>query len=420
MAREATGQVLVKQRAYGQTYALRFRALGERQYVTLGADADGWTLERAETELANVLADVRRGIWQPAQPEAAPERSADPTFREFASEWWAGKRDDVSANTQVDYEWQLSSHLLPFFARHRLSQITVEEVDRYRKAKVAERGLSAASINKTLTRLGQILDQADEYGLITRNPLRVNPRNRKLKASKPAAVWLDRADQVEALLDAASELDQRASAGRRHVPRRVMLATLVFGGLRLGELLSLRWRDLDLAAGRLYVAGTPNARGNRRAKTEAGMRHVELLPALRETLATYRADRPDAQPDDLLFPTSTGQRFGRDNVRNRIFAPAVKLADERRSAAGLPPLPEDLTPHKLRHTAISLWFANGWELPRVMGNAGHADTAVTLRIYAHVMSADEGERDRLRALIGGTTLAATPDAVPVEWGAPRS
>ena len=99
------------------------------------------------------------------------------------------------------------------------------------------------------------------------------------------------------------------------------------------------------------------------------------FPALRETLATYRGRPPRTpSPTTCCFPTSTGRRFGRDNVRNRIFAPAVKLADERRR--GVPvfaPLPEgQLTPHKLRHTAISLWFAAGWELPRVMRNAGHS------------------------------------------------
>lgn len=410
MARKATGTVVPTKLANGETsYAIRFRALGRRRHQVLGTSGEGWTPERAETELNNVMADVRRDLWRaPAVTGAVvvPEQSTGSTFRQFAATWWEGKRDELSTNTQIDYEWQLDNHLVPFFGAHPLSQITVQEVDRYRRYKVAEAALSAASINKTLTRLGQILDQADEYGLITRNPIRVNPRNRKLRAPKPASVWLDRADQIEALLDAAGELDRRAYAGRRHVPRRAMLATLVFGGLRLGELLALRWRNVDLAAGRLYVAS---------AKTDAGVRHVELLPALREELATVRMDRPDAGPNDLLFPTSGGRPMSRDNFRNRVFAAAVKLADERRVAGGLTPLPQGLTPHKLRHTAVSLWFANGWETPRVMGNAGHTDPAITLRIYAHLMSVDERERERLRALIGGA--APVPETMPAEWAA---
>jgi integrase len=330
--------------------------------------------------LQNVLADVRRGVWRAPHPEPAPPPVADPTFHEFASEWWAAKRDELSRKTQIDYEWQLSNHLLPFFARPRLTQITVAEVDRYRNANVAERALSAASINKTLTRLGQILDVADEYELIQRNPLRVNPRNRKLRAIRPAAVWLDRADQIESLLAAAGGLDQRARPDRRHVPRR--------------------------------------------AKTEAGVRHVDLLPALRELLATCKAGCADTRPNALVFATSSGKRQSGDNFRDRVFVKAFDLANERRTAAGLTPLPEGLTPHKLRHTCCSLLFVCGYELPRVMAMLGHADSAITLRIYAHVMAADDGERERLKALVAGTDWepmgTSTTSDVPTPFSESRS
>ncbi len=391
MARKATGQVMIRERKDGRVYALRFRANGERQYLTLGTEAEGWDELRAQKQLDVELAKVKAGVWRPHRPEAAPAPVADPTFHEFASEWWAAKRPEVRPNTRIDYEWQITAHLLPFFAKHHLSQITVAEVDRYRRHKVAEGSLSPASINKTLTRLGQILDQADEYGMIQRNPLRVNPRNRKLKAAKPPAVWLDRADQIEALLDGAGELDRRARPDRRHVPRKAILATLTFAGLRIGELLSLRWRDVDLAAGRLWVG---------EAKTDAGVRHVDLLPALREILTTYKVGCTNTAPNDLVFATSNGRKFSRDNLRDRVFTRAVEVADERREAAGWTPLPSGLTPHKLRHTCCSLLFACGYELPRVMRMLGHADSAVTLRIYAHVMSAEDGQRERLRELVG--------------------
>jgi hypothetical protein len=70
MPRPATGQVVVDDRrrspTYGPTYGLRFRAYGRREYVALGTAAEGWTKAKAQTELQNVLADVRRGIWRPA------------------------------------------------------------------------------------------------------------------------------------------------------------------------------------------------------------------------------------------------------------------------------------------------------------------------------------------------------------------
>jgi integrase len=187
-----------------------------------------------------------------------------------------------------------------------------------------------------------------------------------------------------------------------------MLATLVLAGVRLGEMLALRWRDVDLANERLWIAD---------AKTDAGVRHVALFPALREILITHKLDCADTRPDALVFATNAGKRLSGDNVRDRTFAAAVRLADETRVAAGLAPLPEGLTPHKLRHTCCSLLFVCGYELPRAMSMLGHADSSTTLRIYAHVMSAEEGDRDRLRGLVAGADWApmgTTPSAAASE------
>jgi integrase len=140
MARPATGQVIERESSKGTSYALRFRAYGGRRFLTLGTTAEGWDRARAEVELQNVLADVRRGIWQPPRQDAAPAAERrDPTFHEFASEWYEAKALGLAKNTTEDYRVRLSNHLLPFFARHRLSEITVEEVDRYRRSKERER-----------------------------------------------------------------------------------------------------------------------------------------------------------------------------------------------------------------------------------------------------------------------------------------
>jgi integrase len=214
--------------------------------------------------------------------------------------------------------------------------------------------------------------------------------------SKPTAVWLDRAEQVRALLDAAGELDREARQDRRHIARRAMIAVFAFAGLRISEVVGLRWRDVDLAAGRLWVHDS---------KTDAGRRYVELLPALRDELARHKANTANIDPDAFVFPTRTGRRFGKDNVRKRIFTAVVDRANERLTEAGRTPLPEGLSPHKLRHTYCSLLFAQGLDLPRIMGQLGHADSGVTLRIYAHVMNHGAGEREALRALVNGGIVA---------------
>ena len=133
MARKPTGQIIARGGKRGPTFGLRFRAYGRRYYVT----AEACTRPEAETELANILADVRRGIWRaPGNEPAATEPTAEPTFHEFASEWIAARElEGLAEKTIVDLRWSLSNHLLPAFAGHRLSEITPQEVDRYKVAR---------------------------------------------------------------------------------------------------------------------------------------------------------------------------------------------------------------------------------------------------------------------------------------------
>ncbi|MGH2916438.1 MAG: tyrosine-type recombinase/integrase [Solirubrobacteraceae bacterium] len=399
MARRSTGGVTIDERRKSPVFALRFRAYGRRQFVTLGSVDEGWTRQKAEDALRHVLADVERGIWRPPDREraiAAPAQPQAPTFHEFASQWFRANEGAWRPKTRVDYQWQLSSHLLPFFAGHRLSQITIAEVDRYRAVKVREGMLSPTSINKTITRMAQILEVAVEYELIERNPAK--GKRRRVKASRPAPVWLDSAGQIGALLDGAGELDARARRDRQHVQRRAILATLVFAGLRIGELCELRWRDVDLTAGRLTV---------RASKTDAGVRRVEMLPVLGEQLAKLPRRRPDA----LVFATSNGLPHGPSNIRRRILGPAVELANEQLERRGEAPLPERLSPHKLRHTFASLMVALGVDPGSVMDQLGHTDPSFTLRVYRHGMRRDEASRNALRALVGAADRAAAGSSV---------
>jgi len=399
MARPATGQVIVDERRRSPTYGLRFRAYGRREYVALGTAAEGWTRAKAQTELQNILADVRRGIWQPPVTEVVQGPREIPTFHAFASEWFERQKVEGGRRGQglapkgcEDLEWRLSNHLLPVFAARRLDRITVEDVDRYRLGKVREGKLGATSINKTLTTLAAILEAAVEYELIGRNPAR--GRRRRLPAAPPHRTWLDRADHISALLDAADALDGKARIGQGQ--RRALLATLTFAGLRIGEVLSLRWRDVDLARGTITV---------RAAKTDAGVRTVNVLPALRDELGAYRAPL-NVTPDALVFGTTTGKRQGATNVRRRILATAVENANKQLVKDEVEPLPERLTPHSLRRTFASLLFALGETPPYVMAQMGHTTPNLTLAIYARQMDRRDGEPERLKALVEGRKWAS--------------
>jgi integrase len=420
MAARSQGQVLERAWKSGRGYALRFNAYGERQYLTLGLETEGWTRKRAEEELQNILADVRRGIWIPpdkgrrSEISGTPEGSdRAPLFGPFARELVAARKGEVSANTNDYLQWALS-HLLPYFAAWPVGAIDIEAVDAYRRHKVEQadlrrraierrkpltdddgrvlRPLAANSINKTIEVLQWILAMAVEYGHLATNPAAGRRRRLKLPPRRP--VHLDTAEQIIGLLDVATEMD-RAPYWRTD-DRRAIIATLILAGPRAHELCYLLWRDVDLANGRIYIG---------RSKTQAGLREIGLLPILRDELAAHKARAYRSGPDDLVFPTGTGGQRDKDNLRNRILAAAVDRADELLHKRGQTPLPKGLTPHKLRHTFASILVACGEDPASVMAQLGHTDPKFTLRVYTHVMRRDPAERQRLKALVHGDAPA---------------
>ena len=131
MEKRSHGQIRTHDRKDGlTTYSLRVRAYGRREVVTLGTDADGWTMHKAERKLEQVLAEIQVGVWRPPSMSAGGE---DPTFHEFASRWWFARKSELRPTTQADYEWRLGKHLLPFFHAYRVSAITIALVDELEK-----------------------------------------------------------------------------------------------------------------------------------------------------------------------------------------------------------------------------------------------------------------------------------------------
>jgi integrase len=407
MPRRSTGQVVERRRARGIYYGLRFYAGGERHYVSLGTAEEGWNHRRAEDELAATMAAVRAGTWEPPMP-TAPIAPAEPerTFHEFASDWFRANEAGWKVKTRKNYKWQLSHHLLPFFKDHLLRQITVAEVDRYREAEQRDGKLSAEQINKTITRLGQILDVADERELIDRNPVRVNPKRRKLKTPPRRLAYLDSPGHIVAVLDAASELDAKPTA--KTSGRRAFMATLVFAGLRISEACDLKRHHVDLANGRISVPGT---------KTDAAFDDVNVLPVLRDELAADLARRGEVGPYEPMFPNARGGHRTDDNARQRVIDPVVERAQELALKRTGRPLPDGVTAHALRRTFISLLLVHDPDPVYAMTQARHTDPTLTIRVYAQLMRRSPEERAALKALINGSDWAPTGTSEPQEASA---
>jgi integrase len=397
MPREKTGHPTEHRGKLGTSWGVRFSYGGTRHHITLARSWEGGTAEIADEERGVLMRRVNSGRWSPAEkrrrqrPEPAPEEIEAPEFREFASRWLENRELERGKRLD-DTRWRLESHLLPFFTGWRLDEIKAEDVDDYTREKLREGQLSAGTINKMLTTLASILEEAVEYEKIGRNV--AAGRKRRLPTSKPKRTYLDRAEHISALLDGAEAIDAERD-GIRY--RRALLAVLAFAGPRIGEALELRWRDVDFADGRLWIRGT---------KTANADRVVDIVPGLRDELISLAGrDRlGESQPDLRVFRTSKGGSIGATNVRRRILAPAIEKADERLRALGLEAFPEGITPHSLRRTFASILVALGKDPAYVMAQMGHATPGFTLGVYAAAMRARDEDRARLRRLVEGIPI----------------
>jgi integrase len=225
-------------------------------------------------------------------------------------------------------------------------------------------------VNKTITRLSQILGTAAEYGLVPANA--AAGKRRRLKGTKPRRAWVE-PEQLPLLLEHAEPL----LAGRG----RPLLSTLAGAGLRISETLGLERRDVNLVKGTLTV---------RQSKTDAGVRIVDLTPALRDELAVWLDKSEFRQPGDLVFPTQKGKPDNRNNVRRRLLVKAIEAANPKLVELGIEPIGA-VSPHGLRRTFASLRCAVGDDVAYTAAQLGHEDAVFSLKTYTHAVK----RRDRL-------------------------
>ena len=317
-----------------------------------------------------------------------------PTLGEVAELWLAERQAALAPATVRVY--RDATARLGDLRGLRLPAVTAARLAA-RVAELSQGGYSASSINQSLRVVSQVFrwarrrlaldvrDPVPDLGRVER-PARRGPRRRVLTAG-----------EVAALLGAA---------GERWRPLFWFAAAT---GARLGEVLALRWRDLDLEAGVCRIERQLTREGREcPPKTEAGERTVPLPGALVGELRAWRLRSPWSQPDDFVFASENGTPLDRSNVR-RAFDRALGAA---RFPDGRPAFPEVFgaregpkpTFHSLRHTAASLMFAAGGSVTDVSRILGHATPGVTLQVYARWLDGRDHEarrRDLVERASGG-------------------
>jgi integrase len=310
------------------------------------------SLEDAEARRAELRLRRRRG------ERIQPTRQ---TFEQYASEWL--ERQTVRPRTLELYAWALSQHLVPYFGRWRLDQITVDDVAAY-IAHTRKKDLKGWTITSSLRPLSMILAQAARKGHIPVNPMTQLERGERPKHDDQRPKRILTLDEMQALLAAAETLQMRCLF-------EFMLAT----GVRIGEALGLTAGDLDLDAAIVRIECQLDRNGTRsQLKTEESRRAIDIPPRLMRKLRALLLQRGAlTDPDALVFASRNGTGLERKVVRTAL----TRAIKNSKIAAPAPTL------HDLRHSHASMLIALDYSIVDVQRRLGHRKPDTTLRIYTH-------------------------------------
>ncbi len=325
----------------------------------------GKTRAEVATKLAKALADREGGLVFDA---------GNLTVGEYLDRWLAEcVQGTVRESTFERYGYAIRPHIKPSLGRVMLKSLTPAHVRGFYREKL-DVGLASATVHKMHVVLHKALDQAVADSLIPRNP------------TDPVTVPRINREEINPLTaeEANRLIEAACSAGDR---LEALYVLAVHAGLRQGELLALKWDDLDLEAGMLRVRRTlTNADGKysmSEPKTKKSRRTVRLtsgaIAALRGHLERQVGEMERMgslyQPGGLVFANKVGGIINPSNLRNRSFKRVLKRAG----------LPEKTRFHDLRHTCATLLLSRNVNPKIVSEMLGHANIAITLDTYSHVL-----------------------------------
>jgi integrase len=389
-----TGHVFRVERKRGPAWYAKYRLPDDRQvqkklgpaWTERGRPPTGYYTKRtAEAWLREVLDEARRGTL-PGMLRTGV------TFADAAAEWLRFIEEDRERkpSTLRDYRSALNAHLLPAFRARPIEAITTEEIEIWRRSLT---GLSNRSKNKLLIQLHGIFRRAQTVWAIPVNPL-ARVEKHPMRASGDIRVFSP--EEVWALVRAAASGQDAA-----------IFLTAAFTGLRMGELIALRWRDVDFAGNTIRVRASYAGRALTSPKS-GKVRSVPMAPDIASALAQLGQRENWTGEDDSVFVGDAGGFLDGSALRRRY-----KAALER---AGL----RSLRFHDLRHTFGTRMIAQA-DIRRVQEWMGHADIQTTMRYLHYAPHAQDAElvAAAFRVPARDALLAADADSV-LDKGALRT
>ncbi len=307
------------------------------------------------------------------------------TVGEYLPGWLAGHALEIRPRTRADYDRIIRSYITPHIGHVKLQDLRPTHINAMNRTLLTSGGTNGKPLSgRTVEYVHVVLRKALRDAVVSDQLLPSNPADRAKRPRKNATteshVWT--ADQLAAFLDTAS---------RHRLYALFRLAA--FTGARRGELLHLRWSDLDLGTEpTMTVRGSVGIIDHERVEgtTKSGRSRVVSLDArtaaiLREHQAAQEQDRARADGSwvggNLVFRRQIGAPIYPDTV-TKLMPTLIRAHNDAHPECLLP----QLRFHDLRHLHATLLLQAGVPVHVVAARLGHADAAVTLRVYAHVLS----------------------------------
>jgi integrase len=342
--------------------------------LATGARRSTWAtieggLPEARRARARAVADVGKTVTAVTLPAVALDV--------FAAEWFASRETTLRPATLAVHRNAFDQRIAPALGSVKLDGLTRERIEAW-LSELVRRDSHRRSIEQATETLRAMLSTAVAWDRIPTNPA--------LRLRMPKRTGALEAAAVERVLQPDAIVRMLAAAGS--LRNETLLRTAVEVGLRKGELIGLRWSDVDLEARRIRVAHSVwQGKAGERVTHSPKSGHSRRV-AISETLAQqlgdlYRVDVIDEGADaaGLVWPGRHGKAMGR-GTPSQLLARVLKRA---KLPAGV------VTIHGLRHTAAARAFARGVPLLTISRQLGHATPAVTARVYAHLAS--DGQLD---------------------------
>jgi integrase len=317
--------------------------------------------------------------------ELAEDTYIDPakiTFEAFKDTWVEKyAQAEVRPNTMDQYEFLFKLHIIPYLGDTTLPKITTEHIQGF-KSHLQQKGLGPQQVKHGLRLVRQMLNHAIDWGYLRTNPaLKVRYPSIPKREVEPLAP-----KEIRAFFDAvAEEYHDQPTAQAKW---RALHLVAIFGGLRIGETLAMRWGNLDRESGQYFVRETWHRPKKGRPayfdepKTKSSIAPVDLSPTCMVALEEHHLMQKKEilkggekyQKQDLIFATATGGALHDINIAARIFRPV--LVDR----AGI----KKRRLHDLRHTCASLLIHQGESPKYIQKQLRHASIEMTFDIYGHL------------------------------------